>query len=63
MKIGEIKELSLDEMAKKANILKETHFNLRFQNETGQLENTSKLRQTRKAIARIKTVIRQMQTK
>jgi large subunit ribosomal protein L29 len=63
MKISEIKELSLDEMVKKAKVLKETYFNLRFQNETGQLENSSKMRQTRKDIARVKTVIRQMQTK
>jgi len=63
MKASEIQELSLEEMEKKMLTLKETYFNLRFQHGTGQLENSSVLAQTRKDIARVKTVIRQMQTK
>lgn len=63
MKISEIRELSPEEMAKKVKTLKEAYFNLRFQHETGQLENSSKLKENRKDIARVKTVIRQMQTK
>ena len=63
MKASEIQELSLEEMEKKMLTLKETYFNLRFQHGTGQLENPSVLAQTRKDIARVKTVIRQMQTK
>lgn len=63
MKVSEIKELSPEEMIKKVKTLKETYFNLRFQHETGQLENSSKLKETRKDVARVKTVIRQVQTK
>jgi large subunit ribosomal protein L29 len=63
MKMSEIKELSLEELEKKVPTLKETYFNLRFQHGTGQLENSSMLPRTRKDIARIKTVIRQMQSK
>jgi len=63
MKLSEIQELSLEEMEKKVISLKETYFNLRFQHGTGQLENSSVLAQTRKDIARVKTVIRQTQTK
>lgn len=63
MKVSEIKELSPEEMIKKVKTLKETYFNLRFQHETGQLENSSKLKDTRKDVARVKTVIRQVQTK
>ncbi|RJP83506.1 MAG: 50S ribosomal protein L29 [Desulfobacteraceae bacterium] len=63
MKASEIKELSPEEMNKKVKTLKETYFNLRFQHETGQLENSSKLKETKKDIARVKTVIRQVQTK
>lgn len=63
MKVSEIKELSPEEMIKKVKTLKETYFNLRFQHETGQLENSSKLKETRKDVARVKTVIRQVLTK
>ena len=63
MKVSEIRDLSPEELVKKVGTLKETYFNLRFQHETGQLENSSKLKETRKDIARVKTVLRQMQTK
>jgi large subunit ribosomal protein L29 len=62
MKASEIRDLSPEELVKKADTLKETYFNLRFQHETGQLENSSKLKETRKDIARVKTILRQMQT-
>ncbi|GAA3317718.1 hypothetical protein GCM10020331_017600 [Ectobacillus funiculus] len=39
--------------------LKEELFNLRFQLATGQLENTARIREVRKAIARMKTVVRE----
>ena len=39
--------------------LKEELFNLRFQLATGQLENTARIREVRKSIARMKTVIRE----
>ena len=61
MKAGEIREMSLDEMKRKKESLKEAYFNLRFQNATGQLENTGMLLKTRKDIARIETIIRENQ--
>lgn len=62
MKVNEIRALSLDELHKKVKTLKETYFNLRFQHETGQLENSSMLAKTRRDIARVNTVIKQMQS-
>ena len=62
MKASEIRDLSLEEMARKKESLKESYFNLRFQNATGQLENTGMLLKTRRDIARIETIIREKQT-
>lgn len=59
MKASEIKDMSLDEMLRKLDDLKEELFNLRFQHETGQLENPQKMKQTKRDIARVKTIIRQ----
>lgn len=61
MKINEIRELSTAEMVDKEKELKQELFNLRFQLATGQLENTARLRQVRKTIARIKTVLREQE--
>jgi len=55
MKPEEIKALSAEEMRQKFMELKEAYFNLRFQHETGQLDNTSALKTTRRDIARVKT--------
>lgn len=43
----------------KEKALKEELFNLRFQLATGQLENTARIREVRKAIARMKTIVRE----
>jgi len=59
MKASEIRDLSLEEMKQKASDLEQELFNLRFQHETGQLENSAKLKQTRRDFARVKTVIGQ----
>ncbi|KAB7704616.1 MULTISPECIES: 50S ribosomal protein L29 [Bacillaceae] len=59
MKANEIVELTTAEIEQKLKSLKEELFNLRFQLATGQLENTARIREVRKAIARMKTVIRQ----
>lgn len=59
MKANELKELSTSEMIEKEKEFKEELFNLRFQLATGQLENTSRLSEVRKSIARIKTALRQ----
>ena len=61
MKANEIKELSTAEMIEKEKAFKEELFNLRFQLATGQLENTARLKEVRKSIARIKTVLRQQE--
>ncbi len=63
MKASEIIELSLEEMHRKETDLKEELFNLRFQHEIGQLENPQKMKQTKRDIARIKTVIRESELK
>ncbi len=55
MKAEDIKALSADEMKAKLTELEEAYFNLRFRHGTGQLENTSALKQTRRDIARVKT--------
>ncbi len=57
MKASEIRELSPEEKQRKLDDLKEELFNLRFQHEIGQLENPQKMKQTRRDMARMKTVI------
>ncbi|TXL61010.1 50S ribosomal protein L29 [Cerasibacillus terrae] len=59
MKANEIRELTTAEIEEKVQSLKEELFNLRFQLATGQLENTARIRQVKKSIARMKTVMRQ----
>jgi large subunit ribosomal protein L29 len=63
MKIGDIRAMSPDQMDDAVVNLKKERFNLRFQRATGQLENTSRLREARRDIARIKTVAAQARTK
>ena len=62
MKASEIRDMSLDEMRQKASDIEQELFNLRFQHGTGQLENTSKLKQTKREMARLKTIIRQTES-
>jgi large subunit ribosomal protein L29 len=59
MKARELKELTAEELRKREKDLKEEIFNLRFQHSTGQLDNTARLRQVKKDIARVETVLRQ----
>lgn len=56
----DIRRMTPDEMDKSVLDLKKERFNLRFQQATGQLQNTSRLREARRDIARIKTIARQM---
>ena len=56
MKASEVRDLSADQLGDELIKLKKEQFNLRFQKATGQLENTSRFRQIRRDIARIKTV-------
>ncbi|AMB92601.1 50S ribosomal protein L29 [Aerococcus christensenii] len=58
-KFSELKNLSVAELNAKEQEYKQELFNLRFQLATGQLENTARIKQVRKQIARIKTALRQ----
>ncbi len=57
MKLKEIRETSTENLEKEIDSLKGELFDLRFQKATGQLENPLAIREVRKTIARIKTVI------
>ena len=59
MKANELKSLSTTELIEKEAEFKEELFNLRFKLATGQLENTARIGEVRKNIARVKTVLRQ----
>lgn len=59
MKAEEIRDLGDDELRNRLAGLKEELFNLRFQLAMGQLDNPMRVREVRKDIARVKTVIRQ----
>ncbi len=63
MKAKEIRDLNASEMEQKIAGLKEELFNLRFQIATGQLENPMRIREVKKAIARIKTIQRESEIK
>lgn len=59
--VQELNGLTTAEMLNREKELKDQLFNLRFQLATGQLENTASLKQVRKDIARVKTVLRQQE--
>jgi len=59
MKISEIRALETKELLAKVEEFKKELFELRFKQATGQLENTARVREVRKSIAKIKTVIRE----
>ena len=57
MKIDDLKTKSEDELKVELDSLKKEAFNLRFQQATGQLENTARVRQVRRSVARVKTIL------
>ncbi len=59
MNAGELRDMQPDELERKLLDLKEEFFNLRFQQEIGQLENTTKLGSAKKEIARVKTILKE----
>lgn len=61
MKAGELRTKSEDELKDSLLGLRKEAFNLRFQRASGQLENTARIREVRREIARIKTVLHQRQ--
>ena len=56
MKVAEARTMDVEKLDDEVVKLKKEQFNLRFQRATGQLENTARVRQVRRDIARIKTV-------
>ena len=56
MKIADVRAMTVDQIDDEVLKLKKEQFNLRFQRATGQLENTSRVREVRRDIARLKTV-------
>ena len=59
MKAGQVHEMTVDQLSDELVKLKKEQFNLRFQAASGQLENTARVRQIRRDIARIQTVARE----
>ncbi|WP_185985303.1 50S ribosomal protein L29 [Aureimonas mangrovi] len=59
MKPSDIRTKTQDELNDQLGSLKKEQFNLRFQRATGQLENTARVKEIRRDIARIKTIARQ----
>ncbi len=61
MKASDLRTKTVDELKDSLMDLRKERFNLRFQKASGQLENTARARQVRRDIARIKTILRDMQ--
>ena len=61
MKAKDIRELNKDELSAKLDDLKSEFFNLRFQLATGQLNNPSSIKHVKKDIARVKTILKEME--
>jgi len=59
MKPEKLREMSADELRRKEKELQEQLFRLRFQKSIGQLDNAMKIRETRRDIARVKSVLRE----
>jgi large subunit ribosomal protein L29 len=59
MKAHDVRAMTVDQIDDEVLKLKKEQFNLRFQRATGQLENTSRVREVRRDIARLKTIGRQ----
>ena len=55
-RVSDLKAMSADQLDEELVKLKKEQFNLRFQRATGQLENTSRVREVRRDIARVKTI-------
>ena len=63
MKVNEIRDLSYEELVQKLADLKAELFNLRFQHATSQLDNPMQLVEVKKSIARVKTIMREIELK
>mgnify|MGYP000123530070 CR=1 FL=1 len=56
LKVGELRQMTDDQLSEKLLMLKKEQFNLRFQDATGQLQSTARVREVRRAVARVKTL-------
>ncbi|MFV2033715.1 MAG: 50S ribosomal protein L29 [Halocynthiibacter sp.] len=63
MNAQELRDKSPDQLKDELASLKKESFNLRFQQATGQIENTSRMKQVRRDAARVKTVLNEMAAK
>ncbi len=61
MKASELRDLTVEELALKLKDLKEELFNLRFQLAVNQLENPTRIKAVKKDIARVSTVMRELE--
>ena len=61
MDLKEMRQMTPDELSEKAKQLTQELFNLRFQLGTGRLENPMQIRKTKRTIARVKTVLREVE--
>ena len=59
MKANEVRDMSVDQLRDELAKLKKEQFNLRFQRASGQLENTSRIKDVRRDLARVQTILRQ----
>ena len=59
MRAKELRELGLDELSRKRTELREEIFHLRLRRATARLENPMKLKQTKRDLARVETVLRE----
>ena len=57
MNANELREKTPDQLREELANLKKESFNLRFQQATGQLENSARIREARRAAARVKTIL------
>jgi large subunit ribosomal protein L29 len=63
MKATDIRQLTDDQVAEELTKARKEQFNLRFQRATGQLQNTARVRQVRRDIARLSTIAAEKKTK
>jgi len=60
MKIQELRDLTMDELQQKLEDFREEMFNLRFQKSMNRLENTNRIVEVKKSVARIKTLMTEL---
>lgn len=63
MKPSALREMTKDELVQKLSEIREAQFNLKFQHATGQLENTAQLCKNKSDVARILTILSEMDSK